>query len=417
MARTTTQRGNGGKSRKRAATTPARARVTEGAAPSSADTKLFATKNDLPEDKRVEVIGLLNQRLAEAIDLQTQCKQAHWNVKGPAFIALHKLFDDVNEDVEEYVDLIAERVVQLGDQIHVFLHVFIDVIEQLVERDERRALHVPVRLLALRLEIDRLGEALIEQPDHFDSGFFGQVVLGRIQLRCGGRAGGPLRGARLRLRAVAAGLARCARGAWCDCAGHRLLSLRGVIVQLDDVASVGRFSVAETFNRIHIPASPCPGTAQKIMYDPVLLATNRIESASPAPCPCINRVVMARGKAGGSTGPAGIGFVVSTTSTECGRFGSLFVKRMTTVQFVGTVNVNLPSLKPLKFRPPFSCVRPAVNCRVAVLAVVSTVSQLQSIADCVADAAAGGFCAAQSCAANRNVARNAESLVICPRYL
>ncbi len=114
MARTTTQRGNGGKSRKRAATTPARARVTEGAAPSSADTKLFATKNDLPEDKRVEVIGLLNQRLAEAIDLQTQCKQAHWNVKGPSFIALHKLFDDVNEDVENYVDLIAERVVQLG---------------------------------------------------------------------------------------------------------------------------------------------------------------------------------------------------------------------------------------------------------------------------------------------------------------
>jgi starvation-inducible DNA-binding protein len=114
MARTTTQRGNGGKSRKRAATTPARPRVTEAAAPPSADTKLFATKNDLPEDKRVEVIGLLNQRLAEAIDLQTQCKQAHWNVKGPSFIALHKLFDDVNEDVENYVDLIAERVVQLG---------------------------------------------------------------------------------------------------------------------------------------------------------------------------------------------------------------------------------------------------------------------------------------------------------------
>ncbi|PYO72719.1 MAG: DNA starvation/stationary phase protection protein Dps [Gemmatimonadetes bacterium] len=75
---------------------------------------MYATKNDLPEKARVEVIGLLNQRLAEAIDLQTQCKQAHWNVKGPAFIALHKLFDDVNEDVEEYVDLIAERVVQLG---------------------------------------------------------------------------------------------------------------------------------------------------------------------------------------------------------------------------------------------------------------------------------------------------------------
>ena len=114
MARTTTQPRNGGKSRQRVAAKPARPRVTEDVAPPSVDTKLFPTKNDLPEDKRVEVIGLLNQRLAEAIDLQTQCKQAHWNVKGPSFIGLHKLFDDVNEDVENYVDLIAERVVQLG---------------------------------------------------------------------------------------------------------------------------------------------------------------------------------------------------------------------------------------------------------------------------------------------------------------
>ena len=78
------------------------------------DPALYATKNTLPEDTRKQVIPLLNQRLAECIDLQTQCKQAHWNVKGPTFIALHELFDDINEDVEEYVDLIAERVVQLG---------------------------------------------------------------------------------------------------------------------------------------------------------------------------------------------------------------------------------------------------------------------------------------------------------------
>jgi starvation-inducible DNA-binding protein len=76
--------------------------------------KTYATKNDLPEATRLEVVGLFNQRLADAIDLQTQCKQAHWNVKGPTFIALHKLFDEINEDVEEYVDLIAERIVQLG---------------------------------------------------------------------------------------------------------------------------------------------------------------------------------------------------------------------------------------------------------------------------------------------------------------
>ena len=76
--------------------------------------RLFPTKNDLPEATRVRVADLLNKRLADCIDLQTQCKQAHWNVKGPTFIALHTLFDEINADVEAYVDLLAERVVQLG---------------------------------------------------------------------------------------------------------------------------------------------------------------------------------------------------------------------------------------------------------------------------------------------------------------
>jgi starvation-inducible DNA-binding protein len=75
---------------------------------------LYRTKNDLPVAARLEGVRLLNARLADCIDLQTMCKQAHWNVKGPQFIALHKLFDEINEDVEEYVDLLAERVVQLG---------------------------------------------------------------------------------------------------------------------------------------------------------------------------------------------------------------------------------------------------------------------------------------------------------------
>ena len=76
--------------------------------------RLFSTKNDIPADARAQVADLLNRRLADCIDLQTQCKQAHWNVKGPSFIGLHKLFDEINTDVEEYVDLLAERVVQLG---------------------------------------------------------------------------------------------------------------------------------------------------------------------------------------------------------------------------------------------------------------------------------------------------------------
>ena len=86
-------------------------RVTSRKATESDDgpSRLYSTKNDLPQATRVQVIELLNQRLADCIDLQTQCKQAHWNVKGPSFIALHKLFDEINEDVEEYVDLLAER--------------------------------------------------------------------------------------------------------------------------------------------------------------------------------------------------------------------------------------------------------------------------------------------------------------------
>jgi starvation-inducible DNA-binding protein len=74
----------------------------------------YETINDLPKASRAQVVELLNQRLADVVDLQSQVKQAHWNVKGPHFIGLHKLFDEIYEAVSEYVDLIAERAVQLG---------------------------------------------------------------------------------------------------------------------------------------------------------------------------------------------------------------------------------------------------------------------------------------------------------------
>jgi starvation-inducible DNA-binding protein len=77
-------------------------------------TTLHSTRNDLPEKTRAKIIDLLNSRLAEALDLQMQSKQAHWNVKGPQFIALHELFDKVAEAVEDSIDEIAERAVALG---------------------------------------------------------------------------------------------------------------------------------------------------------------------------------------------------------------------------------------------------------------------------------------------------------------
>jgi len=73
-----------------------------------------ATGIDLPEEARAALVPLLNQHLADMIDLFNQTKHAHWNVKGPGFIALHELFDDVAERVEEHCDLVAERVVTLG---------------------------------------------------------------------------------------------------------------------------------------------------------------------------------------------------------------------------------------------------------------------------------------------------------------
>ena len=75
---------------------------------------MYETENDISLQRRKELNTLLNQRLASAVDLQMQMKQAHWNVKGPNFIGLHELFDKVAEAVEDYVDQIAERVVQLG---------------------------------------------------------------------------------------------------------------------------------------------------------------------------------------------------------------------------------------------------------------------------------------------------------------
>lgn len=76
--------------------------------------KMYPTENDIPQKRRVELNMLMNQRLADAIDLQLQLKQAHWNVKGPHFIGLHELFDKIHEDVSGYADLIAERIAQLG---------------------------------------------------------------------------------------------------------------------------------------------------------------------------------------------------------------------------------------------------------------------------------------------------------------
>ncbi|MEW6322038.1 MAG: DNA starvation/stationary phase protection protein Dps [Acidobacteriota bacterium] len=74
----------------------------------------YPTRHDLPVATRAAMVSLLNARLADAVDLRQQAKQAHWNVKGPSFFQLHELFDKVAAGAEAAMDDLAERAVQLG---------------------------------------------------------------------------------------------------------------------------------------------------------------------------------------------------------------------------------------------------------------------------------------------------------------
>src|ERR1700678_3339913 len=74
----------------------------------------YPTKNDLSGNAKAVSIRLLNARLADSIDLALLTKQAHWNIKGPNFIALHEMIDGFRTEIDGHVDTMAERVVQLG---------------------------------------------------------------------------------------------------------------------------------------------------------------------------------------------------------------------------------------------------------------------------------------------------------------
>src|SRR5208282_1423234 len=84
---------------------------------------MYRTSNTLSQNIRSKAAELLNRHLAAAIDLHAQVKQAHWNVRGPAFIAIHELLDKVAEAVEDYSDTIAERAGALGATAEGTIHV------------------------------------------------------------------------------------------------------------------------------------------------------------------------------------------------------------------------------------------------------------------------------------------------------
>jgi starvation-inducible DNA-binding protein len=75
---------------------------------------MHKTRNDIAANARKGIVELLNARLADLVDLQLATKHAHWNVKGPNFIALHEMFDDLAATLAAPIDDMAERITALG---------------------------------------------------------------------------------------------------------------------------------------------------------------------------------------------------------------------------------------------------------------------------------------------------------------
>jgi starvation-inducible DNA-binding protein len=89
--------------------------ATKPLAKASSDAKVVkSTRIELASNTRTEVVGLLNERLADGIDLALATKQAHWNLKGPGFIGVHLMLDGFRGDLDRHVDTLAERIAQLG---------------------------------------------------------------------------------------------------------------------------------------------------------------------------------------------------------------------------------------------------------------------------------------------------------------
>ena len=79
---------------------------------------MYKTPSPLSETSRTAIIATLNDRLADGLDLHSQVKVAHWNVRGPQFPVLHPLFEQFATQLAAHNDAIAERAVTLGGLVN-----------------------------------------------------------------------------------------------------------------------------------------------------------------------------------------------------------------------------------------------------------------------------------------------------------
>jgi starvation-inducible DNA-binding protein len=129
--------------------------------------RLFETRIALDDQSREKVIAILNARLADTLDVQTQTKFAHWNVKGSDFYQLHLLFDEIAEHLEDAVDLIAERATALGGRANGTVRQ--SAANSQIEEYEVDAIKGMDHVRALSDRLGTLGNAYrdaIDQTDH-----------------------------------------------------------------------------------------------------------------------------------------------------------------------------------------------------------------------------------------------------------
>jgi starvation-inducible DNA-binding protein len=79
---------------------------------------MYKSPSPLSESARKEIAASLNARLADGLDLHSQIKVAHWNIKGPNFAALHPLFETFAIGLAVHNDALAERAVTIGAQVY-----------------------------------------------------------------------------------------------------------------------------------------------------------------------------------------------------------------------------------------------------------------------------------------------------------
>jgi len=78
---------------------------------------MYRSPSRLPEGARVQVAESLSATLSDGLDLHSQIKVAHWNVKGPHFAAFHPLFEGFATALAGFNDDLAERAVTLGARV------------------------------------------------------------------------------------------------------------------------------------------------------------------------------------------------------------------------------------------------------------------------------------------------------------